>query len=151
MKDKAICAWAAGLFEGEGCVYVECRRDPKSGSKSYSIKAVVVNTDITLLDPLKERWSGGISPHYRHPHRTVFHWRSQGVKAAAFFSSILPFVRGMKRREIELAIAFSAKYSALGLESRSKRKSPDEKADQEMAYRQLQAWKRPNTATTGSA
>jgi hypothetical protein len=47
-------AWAAGLFEGEGCVYVHnCNQKTASGSRRYTYaRAVISSTDLDVL----KRW-----------------------------------------------------------------------------------------------
>ncbi len=65
--------------------------------------------------------------------------------------AILPFMVGSKKRQAEIAIDFSYRYSAQGLGVRSKVKSTEEKADQDKTYHMLQNMKQERMEMAGHA
>lgn len=157
-KDKSFCAWAAGLFEGEGCVFVERKKAVlRDGRKRdywvYSMRLDIANTDIRMLDAIKAGFGGSIalSTRKNSAHKPCFHWRIAGVGAADMLRAILPFMVGSKKRQAEIAIDFSYRYSAQGLGVRSKVKSTEEKADQDKTYHMLQNMKQERMEMAGHA
>lgn len=157
MTEPVILAWAAGLFEGEGCIYVEkrtyrsvCAGVPRA-SLHYRLHIDLANTDIALVDAFKKYFGGRIDMNTSGRHRPCFHWSLCSNKAAQFLSLLLPFMVGSKRRQAEIAIDFADRYSAQGLQLRSRNKTPEEKADQHRIYIELQVLKRAQSASVGTA
>jgi hypothetical protein len=75
------CIWAAGFFDGEGCVSLTTGKS--RGAKTLTVKAQILptNTDRKVLDWYQERWGGGVYVHARlrsdgdHGHRrTAYVW-----------------------------------------------------------------------------
>lgn len=100
-------AYAAGLFDGEGCVLIAY---PRSGNKSrrryHRLDVSVSNTDIRALVWLKEHFEGRINKLSRFGRsRDAWQWRANDGTAETFLQTILPFVI-IKREQVEIAIAF---------------------------------------------
>lgn len=88
---EAEIAWAAGIYEGEGCV---------AGTKGRTI-AVVSQKDPELLYRMRELFGGGITmvrmgtPKYCHT------WKLYGDVARSFFVSIYPWLTTRRKGQIE--------------------------------------------------
>ena len=94
--------YAAGFFDGEGCV--NC-----SSSRNNSfIRILIVNTNIDVLKEFKEIWGGDINPNHKpKAHwKQAYTWRLQHKAATEFLIEILPFLI-VKRKQAEAAIAFN--------------------------------------------
>ena len=148
MTDDQWLAWAAGMFEGEGCVFIERKRPWfKNGRKVnyhvYAMRIDIANSDIAILDALKQRYGGSVQALVqRDPrYRPCFHWRLGSVNAAVWLKAILPYIVGGKKRQVELALEFAEKYSGdanrIGYGGRAK----SDKERQEDIYQTLRLLK----------
>jgi hypothetical protein len=104
--------YAAGLFEGEGCVSIA--RERRGGGVEWFHLAVVVKMgDREPLDMLLEQWQGNVyalsSPSTPANRRPMFSWQVCARQAAAFLADIRPYLLSARRqRAVDLAIAFQA-------------------------------------------
>ena len=94
--------YAAGFFDGEGCV--NC-----SSSRNNSfVRILVVNTNIDVLKAFQAVWGGDIYANYKSKShwKQAYTWRLQHKAASNFLQKILPFLI-VKRQQAEAAIAFN--------------------------------------------
>lgn len=105
MADFAV--YAAGFFDGEGCVRIDRGRNPHNGRRYYALHVIVVNTYLPVLQELRERYGGVVKPRQRAKShwKPSFQWRVCSKDALVFLRDVLPHLR-VKRREAEIAIAF---------------------------------------------
>ena len=94
-------AWAAGLFEGEGCTYI-CNRKDRPQGKVKTPTIAIDNTDKQLLIPLKKAFGGSITvdryskpPYARKP---LMRWRIKHQQALAFAKTIMPYCMSEKSK-----------------------------------------------------
>jgi hypothetical protein len=104
--DIGLCQWAAGFFDGEGCVMIS--RQPNANTHVLSV--VVANCEQEVLEPLLA-WGSKIALVNNRSRsknsRPSFRWAIQSQKAAVFLRDIQPFVRSYKNKErIALALEF---------------------------------------------
>lgn len=118
-------AWSAGIFDGEGSVYLE------RNSRSYRLTVVVTqagNDRPAMLAKLHSIFGGsftrGEKPK-KPTHRQTWRWVVSCRKAETFLREILPFVVA-KRDQVEVAIR--TRSMSLG--------------DREGAFHELRAMKR---------
>lgn len=111
MEDKLFLAWAAGFFDGEGCVIIELSTSPKSLRKQRtSLHATVTQTSIPCLEKLKERFGGSIKT-YEHTCPNSSRWAVQHTwvvrneNAILFLKQILPYTI-VKKEQICVAIQY---------------------------------------------
>ena len=107
MPHNTEIAWVAGIFEGEGCVLV---------TTQGVLWVTVTNTDLRILDELKricggDICRGGITKTLTHVKR----WRHAGSSADAFLKQILPYLKGNKKEEVELALQFESTRGTSGI------------------------------------
>lgn len=120
-------AWAAGLFEGEGCIRIN-----KSTKRNLGALIVAVtNTDEQVIDFLHSRWGGCKKPAsgLRADQRRAWVWVTASRRAALFLKAIEPFVvRDIVRERIRVGLQFQAGKST------TSRVSDEYREDQFNAY-----------------
>jgi hypothetical protein len=93
MDDLLFVAWAAGFFDGEGCIYAG--HDQNNGYHIWRFIVLVSQTDPRPLEAMRERWGGTIAfkkrgqPH----HKDQWSWRITGEPASVFIAEVLPLLR----------------------------------------------------------
>lgn len=100
-------AWAAGLFEGEGCISIGVR----NSDETYRLICIIGSTDRETIEFFHRRWGGYFQRGFgKQPnHKPSWTWTLIGPKAAAFLAAIQPHVRTQKTREkLELGIRFQS-------------------------------------------
>ncbi len=117
------CAWAAGFFDGEGCVMIFRRtgqaRD-KAGRRYHRLIVSLRQADMRPLEWLMARWYGSCHPQQpATPNAKLsWTWMLSCRRAAAFLVDIQPYVVHKKER-IAIALEFQA---TMGLNVARKRK-----------------------------
>lgn len=98
-----LVAWAAGFFDGEGCVYGYESRAGAHGRFQFGIR--VAQTTPEPIEELQRTWGGTVrvaTPRNTR-HQTQWWWSIQGRDAAAFLEDVLPHLR-VKFRAAQAAI-----------------------------------------------
>lgn len=108
-------AYAAGLYDGEGCVSVynvrpKARKRPVALYPHWAIRVAVVNTSIEIAAFLFSTFGGSLDTHCKAGYRMAKKDSQQWYLSARgdiewFLNGILPFLR-YKTREAELALEF---------------------------------------------
>jgi hypothetical protein len=82
-------AYAAGLFDGEGCVNITANRR-NANHPSYRVQVVVAMTDHPVLLWLQERWGGNIYTQKRSAahHRPGWQWHLAEAESRVFLETI---------------------------------------------------------------
>ena len=107
-----ICAYAAGIIDGEGCIGIEKStrgsdyrwRQNKRGYR-MSVYVTVCNTNLELLEWLEQRFGGYIKEE-RHRHlgwKRAWAWRLCSIQAGNLLKLVIPYLI-VKRRQAEIAI-----------------------------------------------
>lgn len=107
---KLSHAWAAGLFDGEGCICIErLRPRRKSGERSvkFRLRIRVNMTSLPAVRRLRSVMSSGwVNSHDRRDGGQRMHtWACDGEKAISAINKMLPFLV-VKKAEARLAIKF---------------------------------------------
>jgi len=108
MKRRADCIFAAGLFEGEGTVYI-APATMKSSTHLGHLTIAVSSTDRKTIEFLVNRWPGyfGHVPPRTESHREYWRWQLIANKAASFLKDIRPYlVSDRNRARADLGIAY---------------------------------------------
>ncbi|SRR6266576_368450 len=108
-----VLAYAAGIVDGEGCIGF--RQDKRA--KGYSQYVRVSNTDPRLLAWLKNNFEGSIFLQRAagqagkvRTNKDLYSWVLYGHKAAAFLSSIRPYMI-VKSKQADCAILLQSMKS----------------------------------------
>ena len=110
MEDRIFLAWAAGFFDGEGCVLVS----PRSSGKFHCLFTSVTQQDPTALHLLKQRFGGNVTPdktatsdsyERKRGAALVWRWKASSVEAHAFLRAIQPYTV-VKAEQVRIALEF---------------------------------------------
>lgn len=118
MNDPLFLAWAAGFFDGEGCVLVEMAKEDRCIHKvRTSLHATVTQTSLPCLEKYLDVFGGGItSAEHRTPNgrrwAVQYRWSVRNEKAIEFLKAIQPY-SVVKASQIEVALKYPM-YSADG-------------------------------------
>jgi len=96
-------AYIAGFFDGEGCVnFTKCRT-------SIYPRVLVVNTNREILEELRDRFGGDISPLSRREDgwKQGWSWRLSWSKAVDFLDKIEPWLV-LKSKQAQTVFAWDA-------------------------------------------
>lgn len=115
--------YAAGFFDGEGCVSYLCmhrsesripehkRKHRSRGTDYYEwhIRLTLSNTNLDVLLAFQDAWSGSITAHTANGRncKIIHQWSVGGHKGERFALAIIPYSI-VKRKQIELFLAFRA-------------------------------------------
>ena len=108
-------AYAAGFFDGEGCVRI-ARSNHKKNRKSpmYYLIVMIRQKDGQIMDWLVGNFGGMVilmnktfikNGFDKAGENWIYEWRVENIKAQLFLKSILPFSK-LKKPQIELALQF---------------------------------------------
>lgn len=102
MAAPEVLAYAAGLFDGEGTVYLR-NRPPH-----YTIGVLISQTDRRPLDFMALHWQGAVLGPYgtykknsSYNWKPIFQWGLHGTRAFNFLQDIVPFCQ-IKQDQIYL-------------------------------------------------
>ncbi len=111
--------WAAGFFDGEGCVSVR-RRKPvnqgKTASQEYTYVLVVTANQKARspLEILQQLFGGAIFYHsHKENHCPMYTWQATTLIAAAMLREILPYLV-VKQEQAEIALTFQSRRRPRG-------------------------------------
>ena len=112
MSDFAV--YAAGFFDGEGCVRIQRGSHP-SGKVYYTLHVIVVNTYLPVLQEFQRAFGGVVKARQKvKAHwKQGYMWRVCSRDALAFLQVIRPHLRE-KQKQADIAIAFQAGMRHLG-------------------------------------
>ena len=113
-KDSLFLAWAAGFFDGEGCVLVELskERNCKHGFRT-ALHATVTQTSLPCLELFLERFGGIIvanenkTPNGRR-WAVQYRWSVKNDDAIQFLKAIQPYCI-VKKSQVDIAIKYPTK------------------------------------------
>lgn len=103
MATRDDMIWAAGFFDGEGCV--QYHRVPRPSQTYYYPKVTVTQKHRPVLDWLSARWGGPVSA-IKPGGYPNFSWQLVSAGARIFLQDIQPFTR-TKREQIDLVLGKS--------------------------------------------
>lgn len=136
---SADLAWAAGFFDGEGCVHISRLTHPRYGSR-HALKISVAQKRHKLLRAFQQILGieGSIEDYEKG---NCAHLIYGGMKAAAVLELLLPYLRG-KKEQAEIAIGFQRDMQAGGGHGRNTPLSGQELSARQWAYEKLRELKR---------
>jgi hypothetical protein len=111
MGKETFYAWAAGFFDGEGCVLIELSKEKacKHGYRT-SLHATVTQTSVPCLELFLDEFGGSIvSSQNKTPNgrrwAVQYRWSVRNENALAFLKTIYPYAV-VKREQIEVALKY---------------------------------------------
>lgn len=111
MEDDLFLAWAAGFFDGEGCVLVEMSKEKacRHGFRT-ALHATVTQTSLPCLELFICRFGGRVvtnehtTPNGRR-WAVQYRWSVKNQEAASFLRLIYPYVI-VKKQQVEVALRY---------------------------------------------
>ena len=111
MTDDLFLAWAAGFFDGEGCVIIEISKEKRCrhGFRT-ALHVHVTQTSIPCLEKFLSRFGGRLttSEHTTPNGRrwaVQYRWGAKNEEAASFLRLIYPYTV-VKKSQIEVALKY---------------------------------------------
>lgn len=108
MQEKEMIAWAAGLFEGEGCI-----RSTQNHSISNYPRLHLSTTDEDVIRRFRDVIAYGkvSGPYYRENYKPIFYWSTSGRNAHAAIVKIFPYL--LSRRKAKAIKVFGDIFGEL--------------------------------------
>lgn len=138
---RELTIWAAGFFDGEGCISIGKpinKKLRKDGSRyvhvGYQLQTIVAQRDRRPIEVLVGLFGGNITTAKIHGS-TYWYWRICGPKSLAMLERIAPFLV-LKKEQAELAIRFQRYYDSSRKTHRGMGRSADEQAALDGFYEQ---------------
>lgn len=103
LKEKII--YLAGIFDGEGCVYIAVRKAREGRSPQYSVDCSVNMQDGAPIKMLQNLFGGIYHIRKKSGNFPAAEWRVCSKKAKNFMKKILPYST-VKKDQILVAIEF---------------------------------------------
>lgn len=96
-------SYIAGFFDGEGTISIKHHKK----SDTFQVVVTIVNTDLNILEIIKNKFGGDIHVMYRskNSHKTGYTWRISSRMAFKFLKEINPYSI-IKKTRIKIALSF---------------------------------------------
>lgn len=103
--------YAAGFFDGEGCLNIECCK----ANGNFQIRASISNTHLGIIELLQQQFGGSISGPIQRGGNTkpFWSWKVMGMKLTSFLEYIKPFVI-VKREHLVVGLNMRITLEAYG-------------------------------------
>ena len=103
VKDITL-AYIAGLFDGDGSIYI-CKAPPrKSKFPSHFLVMSIHSSRLDIIYWLKETFGGYIRKGSNNKHQVLI-WTKSAIQGRVFLELIYPYLR-MKKEQAKFAIEF---------------------------------------------
>lgn len=116
-------AWAAGFFDGEGCVSMAKSARKGQPLPYYRVELIVSNTVKSPLDRLSELFGGRVvvARKAKGNRQTVYQWKTSGTAhTARVLKELLPWLT-VKRQQALVALEAASLFGNV----RKQQKKPD--------------------------
>lgn len=100
MRTSMQDAWAAGFFDGEGCVFISKQVRSEGKYTEYKMRVSISQKSKTPLELIKQLYGGTISPH-----PSGWQWQCGSQIGASFLRAIEPYLI-CKNDQVRLALEF---------------------------------------------
>lgn len=102
---KVDLAYAAGFFDGEGCIVITKYKD--GHRTQFQMRVQMTNTDELVLRWLQELFGGRIRRRARNnpKWRQIFFWELSSCQAYDFLKKVQPYLR-VKAGQAKVALDF---------------------------------------------
>ncbi len=142
MGNETFLAWAAGFFDGEGCVMIELSKEKgcRHGVRT-SLHTTVTQTSLPCLQLFLEAFGGRIiTSESRTPQGrrwAVQHrWVTRNEEAAEFLQKVKPYLV-VKKEQAEIALTYPLRASNGRKYGNKSNPIPDEVMEARLAVRQM--------------
>ena len=111
-KKTMNIAYVAGLFDGDGSVWICKQKTTTHYPARFQMYINVVNTNKEICEILQRKFGGTLraTDYPKHKWKTRYGWYCASQKAKALLKSILPHLI-IKKERVELALKFQKRKS----------------------------------------
>lgn len=105
--DPCELAWAAGIVDGEGCIYIRRNISPV-GTENYALAVKVVMTHeatVRRIHRIFNLGSVGLTHRASPNHKQAWTWKAMSRQAERVLTSILPWLY-TKQDQADIALEF---------------------------------------------
>lgn len=135
---KLAWAYAAGIIDGEGCIFISKQRQCGRSKTYYSLRIAVSMTDAVVPRWLRRNFGGLVhNKGVRQGKRAGYTWELATKDCAPFLRGVIPLLK-IKAKQAHWALRFRETVGPRGTHKRSSRTV----ARQERLYQKLRALKR---------
>jgi hypothetical protein len=99
-------AYAAGFFDGEGCVDIRYRTTHGGKYERFELRIHIPQIAVGVLEWMKEKFGGSVDAH---GGPKCSRWLMTGPEAAGFLETVMPYLN-VKRQQAETALQFAATF-----------------------------------------
>lgn len=107
---RSIDVYAAGFFDGEGCVSIQRAWDRKSHCYRWLMLVQVANQNRFVLEKLRKVYGGGIAVQTSGRRRPLYLWQLTGSKTGTFLAKLRPWLI-VKKKQAQIGIEFRSLLS----------------------------------------
>lgn len=150
MNKRDLLIWAAGFFDGEGCVNIARCVNRRSNSKGehtyvcYQLAIIAAQKTPKALENFVSLFGGKLNSQLCQGKFIVWNWKVTGQKAADALVELLPYLY-VKRTPAEIGLRCYEISASWKQNHRRNEMYPEElKSAQEMLWQQLKAFNSPN-------
>lgn len=112
--DPVVLAYAAGFFDGEGCVLIAKPYNKKSNRRYHRLDVDIAQKDPRPLFWLHAHFGGRIGKAPSQLRKGAMHWILHDQAAGNFLEAIRPYLV-LKGEQADIALLFRATVSKRGL------------------------------------
>ena len=106
LKGKTALAYAAGIIDGEGCIFFNKARRPDYSGCCCSPRVSVTNTNEWICRWFQMRFGGNINKHQTKTNwKPCYIWYVSGQNTLSFLQLMLPYLQ-LKKAQAELVIEY---------------------------------------------
>ena len=110
-EDGLNLAYAAGLFDGEGSIFIgKVKTNRNKSGLLFRLHIEMCNTNEPIVKWMQLYFGGSVYERYAdtNTRRTLWSWQLRGTKALEFLKIISPYLR-VKKPQAELAMEFQSR------------------------------------------
>ena len=91
--EETELAWAAGFFDGEGCVRI---KQASQRGNSFYVIAHITNSNRAILEQVQDLFGGTVRPQEKSVNKTVWSYYITSSEAIDFLKTLSPFLQEKK-------------------------------------------------------
>lgn len=117
MWSVADLCYLAGLFDGEGTIYIMSNKIKQRTPKQYALRIVIGMTSREVIQWVSQTFGGRIYIEPRGIHVPIWKWMPSQTRTLIVLKAILPFLK-LKGSQAEVGIKFQEHMRMGGIQRR---------------------------------
>lgn len=106
IKNPKILAYAAGIIDGEGCIYV-ARGKPRGLrlTPQFTLKISVGMSTPEAVNFLHQAFGGTLRKYPNHKYKPIYRWEVSTIEAEGVLRCVIPYLQ-VKKKEATVGLEF---------------------------------------------